>query len=103
MSQSPQRARVYFESKQTHGNFVEGVLVVVGLEAGVDMTTTEEGVIMVSLGSCSSRLGSKVGAVSVSMASNLAHFPSSVRNTISVRPTEPNCRNSYNMSAKIQI
>ena len=53
------------------------MLVVVGLEAGVDMTTTEEGVIMVSLGSCSSRLGSKVGAVRVSMASNLAHFPSS--------------------------
>lgn len=62
--------------QQTHGNCVEGVEV--GLEAGVDMTTTEEGVIMVSLGSSSTSLdwsGSKVGAVRVSKASSLAHFP----------------------------
>ena len=66
--------------QQTHGNCVEGVLVV-GLEAGVDMTTTEEGVIMVSLGSSSGSLGSgsKVGAVRVSRpaTSNLALFPTS--------------------------
>ena len=79
--------KVYYESlftlglfwQQTHGNCVEGVEVVVaGLEAGVDMTTTEEGVIMVSLGSSSTSLdwsGSKVGAVRVSKASSLAHFP----------------------------
>ena len=54
---------------------------VVGLEAGVDMTTTEEGVIMVSFGSSSGSLGSgsKVGAVRVSRpaTSNLALFPTS--------------------------
>ena len=59
-------------------------MLVVGLEAGVDMTTTEEGVIMVSLGSSSGSLGSgsKVGAVRVSSlaTSNLALFPTSEKN-----------------------